>query len=163
MPAFTPAGIAVGALFVSDLRTSADFYGALFGLDYLREFSVDGQVTGCALGRADLDFALAFRLRGSDGHPYPPGEHPLEWSVRDRAALEAFRERAGALGLQPNSGEHDDAAWVEVLDPDGIGVRVVLPLRRWTEFHGYEWQDGAYRSVPAPLLSPSTSSGGPLA
>ena len=125
---FTPTGIAVGMLPVSDPQASAAFYGALFGLEYLREFSRDGQVTGCAVGRADLDFALAFRLREDiPGHPDLRGEHPLVWRVRDRAALEAFQARAVELGLEPTSGEHDDAAWVEVLDPDGIGVRVALP------------------------------------
>lgn len=152
--AFTPAGIAVGMLPVSDLTRSATFYCALFGLTYLREFSHDGLVTGCALGRSDLDFALAFRLRDSkhDHFDYAR-EHPLVWNVRDRAALNAFRERARDLELEPTSGEHDDAAWVEVLDPDGIGVRVAFPLRRWTEFNGYELRDGDYRSVPGPRLS----------
>jgi len=155
-PNFTPAGIGVGMLPVSDLAASAAFYSALFGLEYMREFSADGQVTGCALGRADLEYALSFRLRDTiPGHPSLAGEHPLIWFVRDRAGLDDFRTRALALGLEPTSGEHDDAAWVEVLDPDGIGVRVAMPLRRWTEFSGYELQDGRHRHLTVPRLGPA--------
>jgi catechol 2,3-dioxygenase-like lactoylglutathione lyase family enzyme len=151
--AFTPDGIALGSLVVSDLEASAAFYCALLGLTHLREFSSGGEVTGCALGGADLDFALALRVRdGSREYPHQLRQHPLVWRVRDRAALEAFRTRTAELGLASTSGEHDDAAWVEVLDPDGIGVRVALPLRPWTEFHGYELHADGYQPVPGPRL-----------
>jgi len=138
---------------VADLAASAAFYRDLFGLDYVREFSIDGVVTGCSMGRPDLSFGLSLRRRDTiPGRADLREEHPLIWSVRSRGDLAAFRQHAQELGLQPTAGEHDDAAWVEVFDPDDIGVRVVFVTRGWTEFHGYEMRDGVPHHVSAPIL-----------
>ncbi|HEU5485921.1 MAG TPA: VOC family protein [Microlunatus sp.] len=141
-----PAGILVAMLPASDLAVSASFYRRLLNLQLRREFVVDGQVTGCSLGRADLPYALALRLRSTlPSTAELSGEHPVIWRVADDQALEAFYEHAVRLGLEPTRRRHDDADLICVVDPDGHDVLVGLPVRAWTDFQGYELTSTGYR------------------
>lgn len=149
-----PVGILVAMLPASDLAVSALFYRRLLNLQLRREFVVDGQVTGCSLGRGDLPYALALRLRSTlPGSAELDGEHPVIWRVADDQALERFHEHAARLGLHPTRRRHDDADLVCVVDPDGHDVLVGLPVRAWTDFHGYELTPtGFQRSHARPRL-----------
>jgi catechol 2,3-dioxygenase-like lactoylglutathione lyase family enzyme len=142
-----PVGILVAMLPVSDLAVSASFYHRLLGLELRREFVVNGEVTGCSLGRSDLPYALSLRRRASlTGDVDLSGEHPVIWRVADEQALERFHEHAERQGLNPTRRLHDDADLVRVVDPDGHDVLVGLPVRTWTDFQGYELTPaGGYR------------------
>jgi catechol 2,3-dioxygenase-like lactoylglutathione lyase family enzyme len=143
---YTPVAILVAMLPASDLAASASFYHRLLGLELRREFVANGEVTGCSLGRADLPYALTLRRRSTlPGHVELKGEHPVIWRVADEQALEHFRAHAERLGLNPTRRRHDDADLVCVVDPDGHDVLVGLPVRPWTEFHGYELTPSGYR------------------
>jgi catechol 2,3-dioxygenase-like lactoylglutathione lyase family enzyme len=130
-------GIVQAMIPVSDLARSAAWYADLLGLAYMREFTRGDKVTGCALGHPDAGWGISFRLRGTTaGDADLRGEHPVIFGVPDLAALERIRAHADRLGYAPTSGVHADAAWVEVIDPDGIAVRFGVPVRRWTGFVG---------------------------
>jgi catechol 2,3-dioxygenase-like lactoylglutathione lyase family enzyme len=149
-----PVGILVAMLPASDLAVSAEFYRRLLNLELRREFVVDGQVTGCSLGRGDLPYALALRLRSTlPSSAELNGEHPVIWRVADEKALENFHEHAVRLGLHPTRRRHDDANLICVVDPDGHDVLVGLPVRAWTDFQGYELTPTGYqRSHTRPRL-----------
>lgn len=145
VPAVQLTGILAAMLPVTDLARSAAWYRDLLGMRYTREFvNPEGMVTGCALTDPDNRFMISFRLRESTaGRADLRGEHPLIVGVVDRAALLLFHERAVALGYQALSGEHSDAAWVELVDPDGIALRVACPNNPKAEFSGVQLHDEA--------------------
>jgi catechol 2,3-dioxygenase-like lactoylglutathione lyase family enzyme len=121
-------GIAVASLPVTDLARSAAFYRDALGLTYAREFTDGSTVTGCALADFDHGFMITLRRRDTvAGRPDLRGEHPIIVVVPDRDALERTRDRLAAAGYGPTCGEHADAAWVEIVDPDGIATRFAVP------------------------------------
>ena len=61
--------------------------------------------------------------------------------VPDRRILNRVFVHAEALGFAPMRGEHPDAAWVEVRDPDGIWMRFAVPTRPWYSFVGLRCED----------------------
>jgi catechol 2,3-dioxygenase-like lactoylglutathione lyase family enzyme len=150
-----PVSIMVAMIPARDLAASASFYTRVLGLELLREFVADGQVTGCSLSRADLPYALNLRLKSAlpAGDADLSGEHPVIWRVADAQALDSFREHAASLGLEPFARRHDDGDLIGVVDPDGHDLLVGLPVRRWEEFQGYELTATGYRpSHDSPLL-----------
>ena len=154
-------GVLVAMLPVGDLARSAAFYRDLLGLEYRREFSRAGVVTGCALGAPDGSYAIALRHRDTTpGRADLRDEHPLIMRVPDRAALDRIFAHARRLGLGPTRGEHLDAAWVEVRDPDGIGIRFGVATRPWDTFAGLRYEaDGSGSPYDTPVLPiPSSSS-----
>jgi catechol 2,3-dioxygenase-like lactoylglutathione lyase family enzyme len=155
------SGILVPMLPVTDLSRSASFYGALLGLELRREFIQDGQVTGLALGRGDIGWGLNLRLRSTLVAPADlRGEHPVVWSVEDLDALDAFRDHAAGLGLDPIVLEHDDAVLVRVVDPDGIDVYVAVSKRPWTTFQGYTLEMDGYHATHTSALTGVAGSAG---
>ncbi len=119
-------GILVVAVPVTDLARSAAWYRDLLDLRYVREFSDDEQVTGCALADFTARYMLALRLRSTtEGRADLRGEHPVILEARDAAAADRVRDRATALGIAHTSGRHADGAWTEFVDPDGICLRLV--------------------------------------
>jgi catechol 2,3-dioxygenase-like lactoylglutathione lyase family enzyme len=119
-------GIVAASLPVSDLARSAVFYRDLLGLTYAREFFDGHTVTGCALADFDHGFMITLRRRDADLR----GEHPIIVAVPDRATLERIRQRITAAGYAPVAGEHADAAWLEVVDPDGMALRFAVPTAK---------------------------------
>jgi catechol 2,3-dioxygenase-like lactoylglutathione lyase family enzyme len=67
---------------VSDLARSAAWYRDLLGLDYVREFSRGGRVTGCALA----DWNARYLRATIAGEPDLRGEHPIIVEAADAAA-----------------------------------------------------------------------------
>jgi hypothetical protein len=98
---------------------------------------------------------ISFRLRSATaGRPDLRGEHPIIVHVPDRAALDRIRARATDLGYHPTSGEHLDAAWVEVIDPDGIATRFAYPVQPPTTFTGVRFHaDGRTTFYDTPQLA----------
>jgi catechol 2,3-dioxygenase-like lactoylglutathione lyase family enzyme len=145
-------GIAVVSLPVSDLARSAVFYRDLLGLDYAREFADEhGAVTGCALADFGAGYMIALRRRDTvAGRADLRGEHPIIAVVPDRAALGRLHDRFAAEGFAPVAGEHADAAWLEVVDPDGIAIRFAV-LHAEARFLGVE--PGGFYDVPRLLLT----------
>jgi catechol 2,3-dioxygenase-like lactoylglutathione lyase family enzyme len=137
--------VLVAMLPVSDIARSAAFYRDLLGLEYRREFSRAGVVTGCALSAPDAAYAISLRRRDTTpGRPDLRDEHPLIMRVPDRAALDRVFAHARRLGFAPSRGEHPDAAWVEVRDPDGICIRFGVATRPWDSFAGVRYDlDGS--------------------
>jgi catechol 2,3-dioxygenase-like lactoylglutathione lyase family enzyme len=118
-------GIVAVSLPVSDLARSAAFYRDLLGLSYAREFTDGTMITGCALADFDAGYMISLRLRETTaGHADLRGEHPIIVAVPDVRTLGAIQRRLEAGGFAPTAGSHADAAWVEVLDPDGIALRL---------------------------------------
>ena len=129
-------GIVVTALPVTDLARSAAFYRDLLGLTYAREFGDGDTVTGCALADFDAGYMVALRRRDTTaGHADLRGEHPMIVGVPDRDALSRVYDRLAAQGFRPERGEHADAAWIEVADPDGICTRFAVTTAK-PEFFG---------------------------
>ena len=136
-------GIVQATLAVNDLARSAAFYRDVLGLTYAREFGDADRVTGCALADFDRGYAIALRRRDStQGGGDMRGEHPVIVSVPDGPALDRVFGRLAAQGFQPTRGEHADAAWVEVVDPDGICTRFAVAHAK-PEFFGV-LPDGFY-------------------
>jgi catechol 2,3-dioxygenase-like lactoylglutathione lyase family enzyme len=155
------SGILIPMLPVTDLTRSAVFYAALLGLDIRREFVQDGQVTGLALGRADIAWGLNLRRRSTLAAPADlRGEHPVVWRVEDLDALDAFRVHAAELGLDPMLFEHDDAVLVRVVDPDDIDVYVAVSKRPWTSFQGYTLQPDGYHPTHTSALTDAAKGAG---
>ena len=147
-------GVLVAMLPVGDMARSAAFYRDLLGLRYRREFSRAGVVTGCALGAPDGSYAIALRLRDTTpGRADLRDEHPLIMRVPDRAALDRIFDHACRLDLGPTRGEHPDATWVEVRDPDGICIRFGVARRPWDGFAGLRSDpDGTEVGYDTPVL-----------
>lgn len=147
-------GILVAMLPVSDIARSAAFYRDLLGLEYRREFSQDGVVTGCSLSAPGTTYGISLRRRDTTpGKADLREEHPLIMRVPDRAALDRIFEHAQRLGFDPSRGEHPDAAWVEVRDPDGICTRFGVANRPWTTFWGVRYDaDGQEVIYDTPIL-----------
>jgi catechol 2,3-dioxygenase-like lactoylglutathione lyase family enzyme len=147
-------GVLVAMLPVTDIARSAAFYRDLLGLQYHREFSRAGVVTGCALGAPDGSYAISLRRRDTTpGRPDLRDEHPLIMRVPDRGALDRIFAHARRLGFGPTRGEHPDAAWVEVRDPDGICTRFGVAQRPWDTFAGLRYEaDGAEVFYDTPAL-----------
>jgi catechol 2,3-dioxygenase-like lactoylglutathione lyase family enzyme len=152
-------GVFVAMLPVSDLASSAAWYRDLLGLEYAREFERDGVVTGCALYEVHGHYGISFRLRSTTaGQPDLRGEHPIVLRVRDRSALDRIHAHAAALGYAPTRGTHRDAAWVEVIDPDGIATRFACSSVESATFTGVHFDtDGASVFYHEPKLKLSSS------
>ncbi|MFG1661378.1 VOC family protein [Micromonospora chersina] len=133
-------GIVSAMIPASDLSVSVAWYADLLGMRHFREFRRDGVVTGAAIVSSQCSFIISFRLRSTIAkQPDLRGEHPIIVSVADRSALERIRARAEARGYHPTSGEHADAAWVEVLDPDGIALRIAVRTNFAPDFMGVDF------------------------
>jgi catechol 2,3-dioxygenase-like lactoylglutathione lyase family enzyme len=146
-------GIVQASLPVSDLARSAAFYRDAFGLTYAREFGDADRVTGCALADFDAGYVIALRRRDStQGGGDMRGEHPVIVEVADRPALDRTFDRLTTQGFQPIRGEHADAAWVEVVDPDGICTRFAVAHAK-PEFLGV-LPDGFYATPRLELPPP---------
>ena len=111
---------------VTDLRRSAVWYRDLLDLAYVREFSDDSGVTGCALADFAARYLIALRSRSTTlGRADLRGEHPVVLEARDGSAAQRVRARATALGVPYRTGTHADGTWTEFADPDGICLRIV--------------------------------------
>lgn len=119
-------GIVQVTIPVADLARSARWYRDLLDLDYVREFTDDEGVTGCALVDWEARYLIALRLRSDTaGGADLRGEHPVILEARDAASAQRLRRRAGARGIDSTCGTHADGSWIEFVDPDGIAVRIV--------------------------------------
>ncbi len=139
---------------VTDLARSAAWYRDLLDLTYVREFTSDHGVTGCALADWEARYLIALRLRSTTaGDADLRGEHPVILEATDGAAAQRLRNRAHARGIQSTSGTHMDATWLEFVDPDGIAVRVVHSATGPTTFIGVDFtSDGAATFYDTPRL-----------
>lgn len=144
---------------VSDLARSAAWYRDLLGLEYVREFVSNDQITGNALADWEARFLVALRLRSALAAPADlRGEHPVILEAASPEAAEQVRARAAAHGIRSTSGVHADGSWTEYLDPDGIAVRVVHSATASRDFLGVEFRPGedpVFYDVPRlPLTHP---------
>src|SRR3954451_4752758 len=146
-------GIVQVTIPVSDLAHSSAWYRDLLGLEYVREFVADGQVTGTALADWDARYLVALRLRSTTAAQADlRGEHPVILEAAGQEAAERIRARATGRGIRSTSGLHaarsrtedlqPDGSWTEYLDPDGIAVRIVHSAAGPQGFMGGEFQPG---------------------
>ena len=154
MKPFQTSGVLAAMLFVTDLMKSVTWYRDLLGLTYLREFENAGTVTGCSLADPEAGYILSFRLRSATAaQPDARGEHPLIFGVHDVETLDRVYAHAEALGYRPARGEHTDAHWVEVIDPDGMSTRFAYPIGDWYTFTGVRGSaDGGVALYHEPVL-----------
>jgi len=136
-------GIVQVTIPVSDLARSSAWYRDLLGLEYVREFVGDGQVTGTALADWGARYLLALRLRSTTAAPADlRGEHPVILEAASPEAAARIRSRAAARGIRSTSGAHADGSWTEYLDPDGIALRIVHSAAGPHGFMGVEFRPG---------------------
>ena len=96
-------GIVQVTIPVSDLARSAAWYRDLLGLDYVREFVGDGQVTGNALADWEARYLIALRLRSTTAAPADlRGEHPV---ILEAAGAEAADRLAQVADTDPRPSE----------------------------------------------------------
>lgn len=107
---------------VSDLARSVAFYREALALPYAREFTDGTTVTGCTFADFEAGFMISLRHRAAD----LSGDHPVIVGVPDRPTVRRVRARLTAAGFAVDEGEHADAAWLEVIDPDGIALRFAV-------------------------------------
>ncbi len=138
---------------VTDLARSAAWYRDLLDLTYVREFTSDHGVTGCALADWEARYFIALRLRSTTaGDADLRGEHPVILEATDAAAAQRLRDRAHARGINSTSGTHMDGTWIEFVDPDGIAVRIVHSATGPTTFMGVDFTAGAAAFYDTPRL-----------
>ena len=139
---------------VTDLARSAAWYRDLLGLNYVREFSNDAGVTGCALADWRARYLIALRLRrDTAGNADLRGEHPVVLEAASPAAAARVRERAADLGITTTSGTHADGSWIEFLDPDGIALRILHSAAGSRGFFGVHFRsDGEPSFYETPRL-----------
>lgn len=144
---------------VTDLARSAAWYRDLLDLTYVREFTSDHGVTGCALADWEARYFIALRLRSTTaGDADLRGEHPVILEATDAAAAQRLRDRAHARGINSTSGTHMDGTWIEFVDPDGIAVRIVHSATGPTTFMGVAFSaEGAAAFYDTPRLRLRTS------
>ena len=140
---------------VTDLARSAAWYRDLLELTYVREFTSDHGVTGCALVDWEARYFIALRLRSTTaGDADLRGEHPVILEATDAAAAQRLRDRARARGINSTSGTHMDGTWIEFVDPDGIAVRIVHSTTGPTTFMGVDFTaQGAAAFYDTPRLT----------
>jgi catechol 2,3-dioxygenase-like lactoylglutathione lyase family enzyme len=139
---------------VTDLARSAVWYRDLLDLTYVREFTSDRGVTGCALADWEARYLIALRLRSTTaGDADLRGEHPVILEATDAAAAQRLRDRAYARGISSTSGTHMDGTWIEFVDPDGIAVRIIHSATGPTTFIGVDFTaEGAAAFYDTPRL-----------
>jgi catechol 2,3-dioxygenase-like lactoylglutathione lyase family enzyme len=139
---------------VTDLARSAAWYRDLLDLTYVREFTSDDAVTGCALADWEARYLIALRLRSTtSGDADLRGEHPVILEAADAAAAQRLRDRAHARGVNSTSGTHMDGTWIEFVDPDGIAVRIIHSATGPTAFMGVDFTaEGAAALYDTPRL-----------
>ena len=140
---------------VTDLARSAAWYRDLLELTYVREFTSDHGVTGCALADWEARYFIVLRLRSTTaGDADLRGEHPVILEATDAAAAQRLRDRARARGINSTSGTHMDGTWIEFVDPDGIAVRIVHSTTGPTTFMGVDFTaEGAAAFYDTPRLT----------
>lgn len=142
---------------VSDLARSAAWYRDVLGLEYVREFGNADSVTGCALADWRARYFIALRVRATTAEGADlRGEHPVVIEAVDAAAAERVRARAAAHGVGSTCGTHADGAWVELVDPDGIALRIVHSAAGPREFLGVRFsgeRDGDVAFYDSPRLT----------
>jgi catechol 2,3-dioxygenase-like lactoylglutathione lyase family enzyme len=139
---------------VTDLARSAAWYRDLLDLTYVREFTSDHGVTGCALADWEARYFIALRLRSTTaGDADLRGEHPVILEATDATAAQRLRNRAHARGINSTNGTHLDATWIEFVDPDGIAVRIVHSATGPSTFIGVDFTaEGAATFYDTPRL-----------
>lgn len=139
---------------VTDLARSAAWYRDLLDLTYVREFTSDDAVTGCALADWEARYLIALRLRSTTaGDADLRGEHPVILEANDAAGAQRLRDRARARGINSTSGTHMDGTWIEFVDPDGIAVRIIHSASGPTTFMGVDFTaEGAAAFYDTPRL-----------
>lgn len=145
-------GIVQVTIPVTDLARSAAWYSAVLDLQYAREFSVGGQVTGCGLADFASHYMVALRLGSTtSGAADLRGEHPLIVEAADADAAERIRSRARTVGIPCTAGSHADGNWLEFIDPDGIVLRVIHGASGQHSFFGVQFTE---RGEPAFYADP---------
>jgi catechol 2,3-dioxygenase-like lactoylglutathione lyase family enzyme len=139
---------------VTDLARSAAWYRDVLDLIYVREFTSDDGVTGCALADWEARYFIALRLRSTTaGDADLRGEHPVILEAADAAGAERLRHRAHARGINSTSGTHMDGTWIEFVDPDGIALRIIHSPTGPTTFMGVDFSaEGAAGFYDIPRL-----------
>ena len=117
--------IAHTALWVSDLEATKAFYEDGLGLEYHREFTVDG-VGNYYVGTEDGG-ELQFKYREEPVEVDPSGIDHVALSVEDAdATFERVVEETGCeVVLEPTTFEAADRRAAFVADPDGYTVEFV--------------------------------------
>lgn len=117
------------ALTVSDADASAEFYGALLGLEEV--FRIDDETLHARVFGGD---GFLFGVRHYKGHDkdrfseFRTGLDHLAFGVPDREALEAMERRLDELGATYTPIAETPLGPVVVFrDPDGIQVEFFLP------------------------------------
>jgi catechol 2,3-dioxygenase-like lactoylglutathione lyase family enzyme len=153
-PARDLLGIVQVSVPVTDLARSAAWYRDLLDLDYVREFRDDERVTGCALADFRARYVIALRLRSTtQGNADLRGEHPIILEARDADAAERLRAHATALGIAWTSGTHADGTWTQLVDPDGMCLRIIHDAAGPQTFLGVHFaSDGATYFYETPRL-----------
>jgi len=146
-------GIVQVTIPVTDLARSAAWYRDLLDLTYVREFTNDDGVTGCALADWQARFLIALRLRSDTaGAADLQGEHPLVLEAADAKSANRIRDRATARGISSTSGTHADGSWIEFVDPDGIAIRIVHSAGGPQTFLGVHFAENSATFYDAPQL-----------
>ncbi|MGW6278381.1 VOC family protein [Kribbella sp. NPDC055071] len=128
---------------VRDLGASRAWYERLFDLSPVLEFpDDDGVVRGVVYSAAGLDGA-GFALRERPDVAGLSGFDPVNFGVRDKAAVDAWVEHLTALGI-----EHQvvvaTIGWIVIFhDPDGLEIHLYS-----RESHGQDMSAEAGRGRP---------------
>ena len=146
-------GIVQATIPVTDLARSAAWYRDLLGLTYVREFTNDDEVTGCALADWQARFLIALRLRTDTAAAADlRGEHPVVLEAADAKSADRIRDRATERGISSTSGTHADGSWIEFVDPDGIAIRIVHSASGPQTFLGVDFAESSATFYDTPRL-----------
>ena len=131
-------GIFAVKLPVADLARSQAWYERVFGFEPELEFPDDDGVVRGVAGRLPGVDGVMLALRESPDHALGvAGFNLVNFSVEDKASVEAWADRLDELGIEHSPVIDATVGWIVVLhDPDGIELHLYSEERHGIEQAG---------------------------
>lgn len=130
---------------VTDLQRSVTWYGDLLGMELIREFVEEGELTGAVIANREAGFIIGLRLRSHiPGHPAMPGFDLFSLEVTGLDDLDDLRAHCDRIGATcgPIVDRGPDGHHLDVEDPDKTMIRFLTPpAADAPAFGGVEFDD----------------------
>ena len=111
-----------------DLKSLEEFYTNVIGLTVLERFENHSNYNGVFLGFPDMDWHLEFTENGKKVNHIPDDDDLLVFYLDSIETIDDIVEKAKAIGIgvQISQNPYWQKNGIELKDPDGFGVVLVL-------------------------------------